>query len=211
MSREIKNNQVTLSGEIVSNFEFSHEVYGEGFYTAMLAIERKSGQKDIIPIMVSDRLVDTGADWIGHFVRVSGQFRSYNRHEGERNRLVLSVFVRDLKTWIEEVDGIPDAENYISLDGYICKQPTYRKTPFGREISDVLLAINRPYGKSDYIPCVAWGRNAGFASTLEVGTRLKIEGRIQSREYQKRISDDAFETRVAYEVSISRMEIVDDL
>lgn len=207
MNREIKNNQATLSGEIVRNFEFSHEVYGEGFYTAMITSERKSGQKDIIPIMVSDRLVDVKEDWIGRFVKVSGQFRSYNKHEGEKNRLVLSVFVREF----EEYEAMPfmDNENHISIDGYICKQPTYRETPLGREIADILLALNRPYGKSDYIPCIAWGRNARFASGFEVGTRLQIEGRIQSREYQKLISDDEFETRVAYEVSVSRLTAVE--
>ena len=209
MNREIKNNQVTLSGEIVSNFEFSHEVYGEGFYTALLANERASGQKDIVPIMVSDRLVDVKADWAGRFVRVSGQFRSYNKHEENRNQLVLSVFI----TEFEELEELPFSDNYsnhISLDGYICKQPTYRETPLGREIADILLAVNRPYGKSDYIPCIAWGRNAVYASDLEVGTRLQIDGRIQSREYQKRISDDEYETRTAYEVSISKMETVEE-
>lgn len=209
MNREIKNNQVTLSGEIVSNFEFSHEVFGEGFCTAMLAIERTSGQKDVIPILVSDRLIDVKADWTGRFVRVSGQFRSYNKHEGERDRLVLSVFVREF----EEFKELPFSDNYsnrISLDGYICKQPAYRETPLGREITDILLAVNRPYGKSDYIPCIAWGRNARFASSLEVGTRLQIEGRIQSREYQKRISDDEHETRTAYEVSANKLMDVEE-
>lgn len=209
MNREIKNNQVTLSGEIVSNFKFSHEVYGEGFYAAMLASERTSGQKDIIPVMVSDRLVDVKADWTGRFVKVSGQFRSYNKHEGERNRLVLSVFT----TEFEEFEEMPFSDNYsnsIFLDGYICKRPNFRETPLGREIADILLAVNRPYGKSDYIPCIVWGRNARFASGLEVGTRLQIDGRIQSREYQKRISDDEFETRTAYEVSISKMEMVEE-
>lgn len=210
MCREIKNNQVILSGEIVSNFEFSHEVYGEGFYIAMLASERTSGQKDIVPILVSDRIVDTGADWTGRFVRVSGQFRSYNKHEGGKSKLVLSVFV----TEFEEFKELPFSDNYgnhIFLDGYICKPSIYRKTPLGREIADILLAVNRPYRKSDYIPCIAWGRNAVYASDLEVGTRLRIEGRIQSREYQKRISDDEFETRTAYEVSISKMETVEEM
>lgn len=210
MNREIKNNQVTLSGEIASNFEFSHEVYGEGFYIAMLASERLSGKKDIIPIMVSERLADTGADWIGRFVKVSGQFRSYNKNEGGRNRLVLSVFVREFEEaeFEHEEPGSGNDENHIPIDGYICKLPTYRKTPFGREIADILLAVNRSYGKSDYIPCIAWGRNAVYAGDLEVGTRLQIEGRIQSREYQKRISETESETRVAYEVSISKMETV---
>jgi len=209
MNREKnENNQVTLIGEIASNFEFSHECYGEGFYTAMLSSERTSGQKDIIPIMVSERLVDVKADWIGRFVIVNGQFRSYNKHDEERNHLILSVFVRGFKEteFEHEEPGSGNDENDISLDGYICKSPTYRKTPFGREITDILLAVNRSYGKSDYIPCIAWGRNAVYASGLEVGTRLRIEGRIQSREYQKRISDDEYETRIAYEVSVSKME-----
>lgn len=206
MNREIENNQATLSGELISNFEFSHEVYGEGFYTAMLASERVSGQKDIIPIMVSERLVDVKSEWIGWFARVSGQFRSYNKHENRRRHLELSVFVRGLEDITDERGFGLEDENFISLDGYICKPPTYRKTPFGREITDILLAVNRPYGKSDYIPCIAWGRNAKFASGLKVCTRLRIEGRIQSREYHKRISDDERETRIAYEVSISKME-----
>lgn len=209
--RMIENNKVTLSGEVVSNFEFSHEVFGEGFYTAMLASERTSGQKDVLPIIVSERLVDVKADWTGRFVKVSGQFRSYNKHEGEKKHLQLSVFVREFED-ITEIQKEFEFynENSISIDGYICKQPIYRKTPLGREIADILLAVNRPYGKSDYIPCVAWGRNARFASGLEVGTRLQIEGRIQSREYRKKISDDEYEKRTAYEVSISKMEIEND-
>lgn len=212
MNREIKNNQVTLSGKIVSNLEFSHEVCGEGFYTFMLAVERLSLQNDFIPITVSNRLVDTGEEWAGRFVKVSGQFRSYNKHEMDKHRLVLSVFA----TGFEEVELSDDdtiSNNYInkiSLDGYVCKQPAYRETPLGREITDILLAVNRPYRKSDYIPVICWGRNARFAGSLEVGTRLQIEGRIQSREYQKRISDDEYETRTAYEVSVNRMEVVTD-
>lgn len=205
------NNQVILTGEIVSNFEFSHEVLGEGFYTAILASKRTSGQKDIIPIMVSERIVDVEADWIGRFAKVSGQFRSYNKHEGGRNRLILSAFVREFEDITEERDFGLEDENFIFLDGYICKSPTYRKTPLGREIADILLAINRPYGKSDYVPTICWGRNAVYTSGLEVGTRLQIEGRIQSREYQKRISDDKVETRVAYEVSIAKMETVNEM
>lgn len=211
MSREQENNKATLTGEIVSDFEFNHECYGEGFYIAMLASERLSGQKDIIPIMVSEWLVDVKTDWMGRFVRVSGRFRSYNKHEGERSHLELLVFVREFEE-MEFENGIPNAPdgNSIFLDGYICKKPVYRKTPLDREISDILLAVNRSYGKSDYIPCITWGRNAKFASGLEAGTRLQIEGRIQSREYQKRISDDEVETRVAYEVSIAKMEVVAD-
>lgn len=210
MNREQENNKVTLSGEIVSNFEFSHEIFGEGFYTAMIASERLSEVKDIIPIMVSERLIDVKAEWTGRFVKVSGQFRSYNKHDGEKNRLQLSVFVREFEDATEERDFGLEDENFIFLDGYICKKPIYRKTPLGREISDIFLSVNRKYGKSDYVPMICWGRNARLASGLEIGTRLQIEGRIQSREYQKRISDDETETRVAYEVSISKMETVEE-
>lgn len=212
MNRGQENNKVTLSGEIVSNFEFSHEVYGEGFYTAMLASERLSGKKDIIPIMVSERLIDVKAEWMGRFARVSGQFRSYNKHENGRRHLELSVFVREFEKFDldrEEPLSIND-ENHICLDGYICKTPTYRETPLGREVADILIAVNHPYGKSDYIPCIAWGRNAVYASGLEVGTRMQIEGRIQSREYQKRISDDECETRTAYEVSVKKVKKVEE-
>lgn len=205
MSREFENNKVALSGEIVRNFEFSHEVYGEGFYNAMLASERLSREKDIIPIMVSERIVDISKDWTGEIFHIVGEFRSYNKHENRENKLILSVFARYIEILVERKDV-----NAVFLDGYICKQPIYRKTPLGREITDILLAVNRPYGKSDYIPCIAWGRNARFASGLEVGTRLQVDGRIQSREYQKRISDDEVETRVAYEVSIAKMEVAED-
>lgn len=203
----IENNKVTLSGEIVSNFKFSHEVFGEGFYTAMLASERLSGKKDIIPIMVSERLIDASKDWTGEIFHVVGQFRSYNRHEEEKNRLILSVFARYIEVLSEE-----KPLNNISLDGYICKPPIYRKTPLGREIADILLAVNRPYGKSDYIPCIAWGRNAIFASGLEVSTRLQIFGRIQSRIYHKKMESgepDPIE-RTAYEVSASKLTVVEE-
>lgn len=212
MKYEIRNNQVTLSGEIINNFELDHEVFGEKFYIAKLEAKRESGAKDIIPIMVSERLVNVKADWTGYFVRVFGQFRSYNKHEESGNRLILSVFAREFEEieFEHEEPGIGNDENNIFLDGYICKPPIYRKTPLGREIADILLAVNRPYGKSDYIPCIAWGRNAVFAGDLEVGTRLQIEGRIQSREYQKRISDDEFETRTAYEVSIGKLTVVEE-
>ena len=208
MSKEIRNNQVTLSGEIVSNFEFGHEMFGEGFYTAMLASERTSGQKDIIPVMVSERLVDVKADWIWRFVKVSGQFRSYNKHESGRNRLVLSVFVREFEEWEDDGTIRPLDENQIFLDGFICKEPIYRKTPLDRDIADILLAVNRPYGKSDYIPCICWGRNARFANTFQTGDRCMIWGRIQSREYMKKITENEAEKRIAYEVSVQKIEMV---
>ena len=204
----IENNQVVIMGEIVSDFVFSHEIFGEGFYMVDVNVPRLSESSDIIPLMVSERLLDVQEDYKGLNVMVQGQFRSYNRHEERKNRLVLSVFARE----IEFVDETPESSktNQIYLDGYICKEPIYRKTPLGREIADLLLAVNRPYGKSDYIPCICWGRNARFASNFSVGTRCEIWGRIQSREYMKRISDDDAEKRVAYEVSVSKLELVEE-
>lgn len=212
MNREQENNKVTLSGEIASNFEFSHEAFGEGFYTSIIASKRLSKTKDIIPIMVSERLIDVKADWTGRIAKVSGQFRSYRKNEEGRNRLVLCVFVREFEEieFEHEEPGSGHDENQIFLDGYICKPPIYRKTPLGREITDILLAINRQYGKSDYVPCISWGRNACFANGLEAGTRLRIKGRIQSQEYIKKISETKSETRVAYEVSTSKLEVVQD-
>ena len=203
-----ENNQVTMMGEIVSAFQFSHEVFGEGFYMVELAVSRLSNYSDYIPLMVSERLIDTEQDYTGQFIRISGQFRSYNRHEEKKNRLVLSVFVREL----EFLDAIDENEktNQIFLDGYICKEPIYRKTPLGREIADVLLAVNRSYGKSDYIPCICWGRNARFASGFTVGCHIQIVGRVQSREYVKRISEEEVEHRVAYEVSVSKVDLLED-
>lgn len=206
--RMFENNRVAISGEIVSDFEFGHEVYGEKFYTTGLCVKRKSNTSDFIPIMVSDRLVDVKADWKGRQVKIEGQFRSYNKHEGNRNMLILSVFAREF----EEIEELPfsEDENHISLDGFICKEPKYRETPLGREIADILIAVNRPYGKSDYMPCIAWGRNARFAGELGIGERIQIEGRIQSREYQKRISDTETETRTAYEVSVGKINVVEE-
>ncbi len=200
----IENNQVVIMGEIVGEFAFSHEIYGEGFYMVDVLVTRLSESADIIPLMVSERLLDVTKDYRGTKIMVTGQFRSYNRHEERKNKLVLSVFAREVE-FIEEI-GESSRTNQIFLDGYICKEPIYRKTPLGREIADLLLAVNRPYGKSDYIPCICWGRNARFASGFEVGTRCAIWGRIQSREYVKKISETEAEKRVAYEVSVSKLE-----
>lgn len=202
------NNQVNVYGEVISEFTFSHEVYGEGFYMVHLSVRRLSNVFDTIPLMISERLIDVSKDYRGKFFEASGQFRSYNRHEENRNRLVLSVFVRDLR--IDDAETGSEKPNHIFLDGYICKPPVYRKTPLGREIADLLLAVNRPYGKSDYIPCICWGRNARFAEGFEVGEHIQIWGRIQSREYQKKLDEDLFETRVAYEISVSKLEYIDE-
>lgn len=204
----IENNRVSIIGEVISDFEFSHEVFGEGFYILEVAVSRLSNQYDRIPLMVSERLVDVTQDYRGQLVEVSGQFRSYNRHEGVKNRLVLSIFVRDWNLVGEETET--SKTNQIYLEGFICKAPIYRKTPLGREIADLLVAVNRPYGKSDYIPCIAWGRNARFAASFQVGGRIKIWGRVQSREYLKKIDENEGEKRTAYEVSVSKLEYEDE-
>lgn len=203
----IENNQVSIVGEVVSEFSFSHEVFGEGFYMLNVSVKRLSDSCDVIPLMISERLIDVNEDYRGAYIQATGQFRSYNRHEEKKNRLVLSVFVRELEFIEEEVENAKT--NQIFLDGFICKMPVYRKTPLGREIADILLAVNRPYGKSDYIPCICWGRNARFASGFEVGGHTQIWGRIQSREYMKKIDEEESERRVAYEVSVSKLEYLD--
>ena len=199
----INHNQVEVCGRINSAFEYSHEIFGEGFYTVKLLVNRLSEATDEIPLLISERLVDVTKDYKGMLVRACGQFRSFNKHEENRNHLILSVFVRDLE-FIESMDGV--RPNQIILDGFICKQPVYRMTPLGREICDILLAVNRSYGKSDYIPCICWGRNARFAGNLEIGSRIQLIGRIQSREYQKRVSENELIRRVAYEVSVNKLE-----
>ncbi len=204
----IENNQVTIMGEIVSNFSYSHEIFGEGFYLVDVSVKRLSESYDVIPLMVSERLIDVTADYIGRNICVNGQFRSYNRHEERKNRLVLSVFAREI-SFVDEVEESAKS-NQIYLDGYICKEPIYRKTPLGREIADVLLAVNRPYGKSDYIPCICWGRNARYANQFKVGERCAIWGRIQSREYMKKLSETEVEKRVAFEVSVSKLELMEE-
>ena len=203
----IENNKVGVIGVIVSDFTFSHEVFGEGFYMVDVAVNRLSEQTDIIPLMISERLLDVHQDYKGQTIEAVGQFRSYNRHEGTRNRLVLSIFVREIQM-IEEFTDYTKT-NQIYLDGYICKEPVYRKTPLGREIADLLVAVNRPYGKSDYIPCIAWGRNARYASAFTVGGHVLVWGRIQSREYIKKIGESETEKRIAYEVSVSKLEYME--
>lgn len=203
----IENNQVSIMGKIATGFTFSHQVFGEGFYVMDLIVKRLSDSEDRIPVMVSERLVDVTQDYVGEYIEISGQFRSYNRHEEKHNRLVLSVFAREVRFIGSEEDALPT--NQIFMDGYICKPPVYRKTPLEREIADVLLAVNRPYGKSDYIPCICWGRNARYASAFTVGGHVLIWGRIQSREYVKKLGENQTERRTAYEVSVSKLEYLE--
>lgn len=206
MGRTIENNNVTVSGVITKDFQYSHEVYGEKFYVSAVESKRTSRASDFVPITVSERLVDVDAAWAGQKVTITGSFRSYNKYTETGKHLILSVFVDEIKC----VDNSDRDENEIHLDGYICKEAQYRETPLGREIADVLLAVNRPYGKSDYIPCIAWGRNARYASGLDVGTRISITGRVQSREYLKRFENDTTEIRVAYEVSAQEISVVEE-
>ena len=183
------------------------DIFGEGFYMVDLLVNRLSDATDVIPLMVSDRLIDVNRSHIGEHIEAKGQFRSYNKHEETKNRLILSLFVRELNV-LEDGEEMQHP-NQIYLDGYICKPPIYRMTPLGREIADVLLAVNRAYGKSDYIPCICWGRNARFAGKLEVGEHVAVWGRIQSREYQKKLENDEVINRIAYEVSVSKMECLE--
>ena len=202
-----ENNVITLVGKIVSERSFSHEVYGEGFYIFDMEVPRLSENSDIIPVTVSERILNDDFK-VGARVKIDGQFRSYNNYENEKNKLVLTVFVKDIALVSEEDDSYNP--NEIILNGFICKKPIYRTTPFGREISDILLAVNRAYNKSDYIPCIAWGRNARYCQNLEVGENVKIWGRIQSRQYEKKFEDGTSEIRRAYEVSICKMETPKD-
>ena len=194
-------------GEIVSDYVYSHEVYGEGFYMVDVSVSRLSNYVDCIPVMVSERLVNVKENDSGRYVYITGQFRSFNRHEEHKNRLVLSVFAREFELVDEPEEDNP--QNQIFLDGFICKEAVYRKTPLGREIADLLVAVNRSYGKSDYIPCICWGRNARFAAGFSVGSHVQIWGRIQSREYVKKISETEAQKRTAYEVSVSKIELLE--
>lgn len=197
-----ETNVVNLRGELSENLEFSHEIFGEKFYNTTIKINRLSDSYDILPITVSERLLEDIKIEEGNLCSILGQLRSYNKNIDNRNRLVLTVFVREINT-IEEENKDP---NSIFLDGYICKEPVYRKTPLGREITDLLVAINRPYNKSDYIPSIVWGRNAKFAKGLKVGDRIQMWGRVQSREYEKKGEDGNSIKKVAYEVSISKIK-----
>ena len=213
----LENNYLTLVGKVTGEKRFSHEIYGESFYVFNLEIPRLSGNSDIIPITVSERLIKEDTLQEGKKLLVKGQFRSYNSYENEKNRLILTVFAKDIME-VEDVEEDEENEmvkkdtitNEVVLIGYICKKPIYRQTPFGREISDILLAVNRAYNKSDYIPCIAWGRNARVCQNLEVGSQVKIVGRVQSRMYEKKHEDGTVENRVAYEVSVGSLEVIEE-
>ena len=208
------NNHITLVGKITDEKKFSHEIYGEKFYTFDLSVPRLSGNADIIPVTISERLFKDEDLVIDKKVKITGQFRSYNSYENEKNRLILTVFAKDIEFLPNQEEEIVASKDLVSnevvLTGYICKTPIYRQTPFGREIADILLAVNRAYNKSDYIPCITWGRNARYCSKMPVGTEVKVIGRVQSRAYEKKHDDGTVEQKVAYEVSISNLEVIDD-
>lgn len=204
INTQVTSNYATLSGKIVSLPQFSHEVYGEKFYEILLEVKRLSQSVDIVPVSLSERLMCDSLIELGNEITVTGQFRSYNKTVEDKSKLMLTVFARDIVPLTSDINP-----NSIQLEGYICKLPVFRTTPFNREICDVLLAVNRQYNKSDYIPCIAWGRNARFVRSLPVGEHIRIIGRIQSRQYQKKLDDDVVVTRTAYEVSINKIELLD--
>lgn len=207
----METNMVKLVGKIAGEKKFSHEMYGEGFYVIEIEVARLSNSVDILPVTVSERLLVNVDLNVGEYLIVRGQLRSYNRYIEDSNRLILTIFAKDVHNPDEEELGENlKSPNEIYLDGYICKKPIYRTTPFGREITDILLAVNRPYNKSDYIPSIAWGRNARFCENMLVGDHIILWGRIQSREYQKRDVEGEVEVRVAFEVSISKLEYVEN-
>ncbi|MBR3325185.1 MAG: single-stranded DNA-binding protein [Clostridia bacterium] len=209
----LENNSVTLVGKVANEKEFSHEIYGEKFYSFKLSVPRLSGNADEIPVTISERLFKEDELVVENKMKIHGQFRSYNSYEGEKNKLILTVFAKDVEFLDPEIEIVASKDfisNEIVLIGYICKEPIYRQTPFGREITDMLLAVNRAYNKSDYIPCICWGRNARFCSKMEVGTEVKIVGRIQSRMYEKKYDDGTVEQKVAYEVSIANLELIEE-
>ncbi|RKD32442.1 single-stranded DNA-binding protein [Thermohalobacter berrensis] len=212
VDKVIQTNTVKIVGKMATDLEFSHEMFGEGFYNFYMDIPRLSEHTDTLPITISERLfVDIDLK-PGEDLVIEGQLRSYNRYVDGKNKLILTIFARDLYVPEdeEELESLKKTPNEIFLDGYVCKAPIYRTTPLGREITDLLIAVNRPYNKSDYIPCIAWGRNARFSQTLKVGDHIKLWGRVQSREYQKKKPDGRVENKVAYEVSISKMEHLEE-
>ena len=211
----LENNYLTLVGKVTGEKKFSHEIYGEKFYSFNILIPRLSGNADIIPITVSERLINDDMLREGKKLLVKGQFRSYNSYENEKNKLILTVFAKDVMEVEEneeesEIVKKEETTNEVVLIGFVCKKPIYRQTPFGREIADLLLAVNRAYNKSDYIPTIAWGRNARFCQNLEVGAQVKIVGRVQSRQYEKKYEDGTSEMKVAYEVSVSSLELINE-
>ena len=198
---EETGNIIHLRGEICQNLQFGHELFGEQFYTTTLRVPRLSGAEDFLPITLSERLLMSEPITAGSMLSLEGQLRSYNKVIEGSGRLLITAFAqRRINT--EEDEENP---NRVQLTGALCKPPSYRTTPFGREIADLMLAVNRSYGKSDYIPCITWGRTARYAANLHIGDKVQIVGRFQGRAYQKQLPDGTTLNKVAYEVSVSRL------
>ncbi len=206
----MSNNEAVAIGKVAELPEFSHRHFDEDFYVFELEIPRLSENYDTIKVMISDKLISAQEICIGDIFEVHGQFRSYNNYSGSGNKLMLVLFSKEIFQRNEDALTSEDKPNSLYLSGYICKEPVYRTTPFGREITDLLVAVNRAYGKSDYIPCIAWGRNAKYASKLSVGDHIEIWGRMQSREYHKKLENDDVVVKKAYEISVSRLNVVEE-
>ena len=199
-----KNNKVYIAGEVISEPKLSHNIYDENFYEFDIKISRLSDSFDVIPVTISERLMQENSITIGSLIAGNGQFRSYNKMEDGKSKLILTVFIRDVVPYEEK-----DNSNFIEITGYVCKEPVYRITPFNREICDVLLAVNRNYNKSDYLPCIAWGKNAKKVNQLSIGDKVSVSGRIQSRTYQKKVNNELV-SRVAYEVSLGKVDVLEE-
>lgn len=203
-----RDNNITVFGLVAEEPVFNHEVFGEKFFKIMISVNRVSGTVDTLPVLISERIADLKELKTGACVMITGRIKSYNEHIGEKSKLILAIFTENIEIYENEVE-LP-FNNDVVLRGFICKEPNYRVTPLGREITDVLIAVNRAYGKSDYIPCIVWGRTAKFVGHLPVGTHIEMTGRFQSRPYTKKISEDEIESRVAYEVSVSKIEVIEE-
>ena len=203
-----RDNNITVFGLVAEGPVFNHEVFGEKFFKMMVSVNRVSGTVDTLPVLISERIADLKELKTGACVMITGRIKSYNEHIGEKSKLILAIFAEIIEIYENEVE-LP-FNNDVVLRGFICKEPNYRVTPLGREITDVLIAVNRAYGKSDYIPCIVWGRTAKFVGHLPVGTHIEMTGRFQSRPYTKKISEDEIENRVAYEVSVSKIEVIEE-
>ena len=199
------DNTACLKGHVVKGPEFNHKTYGEAFYLIILGIFRKSGYEDRIRLIISERLMRGRSPREGELLEIHGQVRTYNKEKAGSSHLEVTVFAREMEYCRQ--DGFV-YENFISFEGFICKRPVRRTSPLGRDICDLMIAVNRMYNKSDYIPSIAWGRNAAYAEMLEVGDKVSVEGRIQSREYRKYTEDEGLVTKTAYEVSVTRLEVI---
>lgn len=205
MGKNTEASSVRLSGRVLNEPVFNHKTYGEAFYMIVLGIFRRSGYEDKIRLIVSEKILRGRSPRKSELLEVSGQIRTYNRETEGRSKLEVTVFVREMAYRKEA--GF-EYENSVSIEGFICKAPIRRTSPLGREICDLMIAVNRMYNKSDYIPCIAWGRNASYCESLNVGDKVYIEGRIQSREYRKYTEDGQQEIRTAYEVSAVKAELI---